>query len=96
VFLPSSRGRRGRKRAINLLQRGCDRGAEWGNTSPSCAFNPVDCKIRPLRLSDRKGSGVRWGRGKERVIIIERDLCGSYNLVRWVERHKVKSGKLVL
>jgi len=79
-----------------LLQRGCNRGGECGNTSPSSFYIPVDCMIRSRRLSGRRGAGGRWEITKERVIIIERDHWGRYPLVRLVERYKVKWGSLVL
>lgn len=77
-----------------MLQRGCDRGGKWSNISSGCASNPVDCKIRSGRLSGRRGAGIRWRRGKKRVIIIKRDFGGSYHLVRGVGRHKVKWGNV--
>ena len=54
-----SRSRKRGSRGVNLLQRGCDRGVEWGNTPSSCTSNPVNCKIWSRRLSSWWGTGIR-------------------------------------
>ena len=90
-----SRSRRRGSRRVNLLQRGCDRGGEWGNTPSSSTSNPVNCKIRSRRLSSRRGGGIRWGRGKHRALIIEGDLSGSFHRVVGVSRDEGRWGRLV-
>jgi len=60
---------------------------EWDKTSSSGFSKPVDCKIRSMRLSSRRSSGVWRGRGKQRTIIIERDIGGRLHRVLGVCRH---------
>jgi len=95
LFLPLSRGRRRRRRGVNLLQRGCNRGRKRGKASPSSTSHSMDCKIRNRRKSSWRSARIRWGGGKQRAVIIEGDFGGGYHLVLGVGRHRRGWGRVV-